>query len=273
MFEAPLTIHIIWIGGDIPKNRFENVLAIQRCQPENPVWFWAASRWADPRGRIPNGFAAIQRRVRGTGIVLKDVYDEADTVVSNYFLKEAGYNTRHTTLQDKACWANFGTASDLLRYHILHVHGGLYADSDLELKQRTRLSFEDVNQRLAASPIGILLHNRGKPQNATNDLIVAPARAPFLGDLIAHCQRQLDVLYRDMSRLLDYESTEGGLHSPRSIETMMTTGPESVREFIRTAMAEQVRANADNFWKTCSIQIPEIDLAGMASGSEQTWLK
>ncbi len=293
----PKIIHFIWIGASMPGSGKTNVLAWKKRNPTAKIWLWSDSRWRDRTNSIQNGFADMAAWAGEHEITIKDISADA-SVFTEHYKKEAGYIKRAPT-DTNDTWTNFGTASDLARYSILSKYGGIYSDSDLGFRENTGQHesgssspqaeqpdiFEEVKKKIYKT--GMLTHNRTEAKKAANDLIAALPGAENIGLINANAEKKLNALYQDGERLKEYPDLEGGLFSARGLETMGSTGPEGMREALRTnsrtrgvpgsipvgnrkyfSEAMENKISADDL----SIKVPSLAVSDF-EGSDMSWLK
>lgn len=293
----PRIIHFIWIGASMPASGKANVLAWKQRNPAAQIWLWSDSRWHDRTNRIQNGFGEMSAWAGENGIVIKDIAADA-SIFTPHYQKEAGYVKRSPT-DPNDTWTNFGTASDLARYSILSKYGGIYSDSDLGFREKDAESepkgdaateeepdiFEEVKKKIYKA--GTLVHNRGQLKNITNDLIASLPGAENIGLIGSNAEKKLDLLYQSDERLKEYPDIKGKLHSPRSLETMSTTGPEEMRSVLRVGSRRRgIPANISHENKKyfnadlesgmslddLSIRIPSLKVSDF-EGSDMSWLQ
>jgi hypothetical protein len=294
----PKIIHFIWIGASMPEKGKTNVLAWKKRNPTAQIWLWSDSRWHDRTNHIQNGFGSMSGWAAERGITIKDISADSG-VFTEHYKKEAGYTKRAET-DPNDTWTNFGTASDLARYSILSKYGGIYSDSDLGFRENAGQSessggsaqaeqqpdiFEEAKRKIYKT--GMLTHNRSEPKKAANDLIASLPGAENISLISANAEKKLNELYADGERLKEYPSIEGRLHSPRALETMMSTGPEEMRAVLRTnskirgipgnvspenrkyfSGAAENKISADDL----SIKVPSLAV-GDFEGSDMSWLQ
>lgn len=295
----PKIIHFIWIGASMPGSGKANVLAWKQRNPAAQIWLWSDSRWHDRTNKIQNGFGEMSAWAGENGIIIKDISADA-SIFTPHYQKEAGYVKRSAT-DPNDTWTNFGTASDLARYSILSKYGGIYADSDLGFRANAGTGesepkgdaaqaeepdiFEEVKKKIYKT--GLLTHNRTEAKKAANDLIAALPGTVNLGLITAYAERKLDELYADPGRLESYPNTEGGVHSDRGIETLISTGPEGMRDALRTNnrvrnVPRDISAEDRKYFSAgmenkisaedLSIKVPSLKVSDF-EGSDMSWLK
>ena len=295
----PKIIHFIWIGGSMPGSGKTNVLAWKERNPAAQIWLWSDSRWRDRTNHIQNGFGDMSVWAGEHGIIIKDISAD-NSIFTEHYQKEAGYIKR-APADPNDTWTNFGTASDLARYSILSKYGGIYSDSDLGFRKNTEEGgasggsaevehpdlFEEVKKKIYKT--GMLTHNRSEAKKATNDLIASLPGAENISLISANAEKKLNELYADGDRLKEYPDASGDnpLYSPRGLETMGSTGPEGMRETLRTnsrtrgiprnipmgnkkyfSEAMENKISADDL----SIKVPSLAVSDF-EGSDMSWLK
>lgn len=291
----PRIIHFIWIGASMPASGKTNVLAWKQRNPAAQIWLWSDSRWHDRTNRIQNGYGEMSAWAGENGITIKDISADA-SIFTPHYQKEAGYVKRSDT-DPNDTWTNFGTASDLARYSILSKYGGIYSDSDLGFREKEEESepkgeaeaepdiFEEVKKKIYKT--ALLTHNRTEAKKAANDLIAALPGAENLALITTYAEKKLDELYKDPDRLKTYPNTEGGVHSDRGIETLISTGPEGMRDALRTNYRERkiprnIAEGDEKYFSApmenkispddLSIKVPSLKVSDF-EGSDMSWLK
>ncbi|MGW2180952.1 glycosyltransferase [Streptomyces sp. NPDC001732] len=111
--EIPRELHFIWIGGDIPAAALTNIF--DWTQKANSAG-WKTNLWTDGNTKLSFSSGA---RIRVTaGLMRRTIEDAVDPRLSaTYSVASKG--------------RAYPFASDLARYSILKMHGGVYADVDL----------------------------------------------------------------------------------------------------------------------------------------------
>jgi hypothetical protein len=285
----PNIIHFVWIGGNLPEERLNNIKQWKENHRGYAIWVWSDSSWQDPQGKIKNGYRIMKLKLEDFGAELKDISGDARFYTEHY-KKEAGLIKRANN-DPNYSWTNFGTSSDLLRYYILYAYGGIYADSDLAYKvikgETNSTTVTDKSLDLIAlnskinkhrnersgNPIQLFLHQRDSNSisRLTNDLIVSPHKNDVLQYIIEHAHTNLNNLYNDKKRLENYPDTSGQLYSSRSLETQRTTGPEAVRQYVENYYKEKSGQRIP--WVSIALHFAALDLTGIGAGSGQTWLQ
>ena len=131
-YEIPKIIHFIWAGGAdlMPADNIETVAKWLRANPHFNVHFWIAQRPNEPIDILKNQYVMYFRQCGLASqeidrIHLMDVA-KIPELATNERLKKCIY------YEMERLRANYGASSDLLRYLICYLYGGVYVDSDVE---------------------------------------------------------------------------------------------------------------------------------------------
>lgn len=204
--ELPRKFHYIWVGGDIPK---EYLIAMQRLSLVAEENKFEVNLWVDNEKNFINTIRAITKdsilmpkskkmlgiHVRNINELPDRLQKETGLFKSNRYLRKYIEFINREMIGNK----NLAAASDLLRYAILYLEGGYYADTDTlflldktskllarksipEMKDaplygfRSRITFENfLKNGYSSFTTGI---------NGSNDLIAAMAKHPVLRNAV-----------------------------------------------------------------------------------------
>lgn len=131
IYAIPKQIHLIWIGGKLPKKYLENLNNLtQLCKNMHPVF--AVNIWTDQGSRNSNNTQFQQI----SGLNIKNLETEllANVRGNNSIYTETEKNSFFKwILFEYLPPANYAAISDLLRIEILRQYGGMYLDVDVAI--------------------------------------------------------------------------------------------------------------------------------------------
>lgn len=146
--EIPKVLHYIWLGGHLPVKYFEDIsfFANQMKKISGITLLWTDRQNVDPKQR---------EWLEQNSLYLIPIA----SVFSNPKMMSTYYHFRASL---NAIPSNYGEASDLLRYEILHYFGGYYLDCDVKMSD---IDFPSLTLKGANPIFGFVCGYSSYPRN------------------------------------------------------------------------------------------------------------
>lgn len=244
--KVPKIIHYIWLGGPIYREYWLTITKMATIARANgyKVWVWVDnSRNLKRLKTKPNseiGISNAKRVLRNNdtydhyinkikSIEIKSIYDFEKQTKELKDLPHNFYNNFWRSVKDEMVGLkNYGAASDLLRYFILYIYGGLYFDTD-EIIHSFGLKIPNI---------GTLILPYGFKNNLiANSILVSIKGHPLLMYILLSSLNALNTLnFEEKGIKRQYG---GSPYRSRKGFTIDTTGPPLL-VYCRKEFAEQL---------------------------------
>jgi len=174
----PRTLHLIWVGDDLPINYFKALNnAQQACQNAH----YTLNVWMDSSAREANGKELAEMQAT-EGFIVRETGEILDYIATTpSFTEDEKTQLLKALAFEYMSPPNYGAVSDFLRLLILYKEGGIYADFDIIPENFASIHLEESLPFTELSDIGIAHPDR------TNNLILSASEHPAL----RHCLQSM----------------------------------------------------------------------------------
>lgn len=116
--KIPALIHIMWLGGKLPREYEKYVASWRHYHPD-----WQIIFWTDNESNFDQGMVTVES------------FDKLIPLLTNNLYKNIVVDVRNLHFDNRIFYdraENYGEKSDILKWEIVYRLGGLYVDTDFE---------------------------------------------------------------------------------------------------------------------------------------------
>ncbi|MGY0215981.1 TcdA/TcdB catalytic glycosyltransferase domain-containing protein [Endozoicomonadaceae bacterium StTr2] len=132
MYAIPKYLHWIWLGGKLPRHHLNNMLKIMAANPDYQIFLWCNN------AGVYSDFTDLSDKLAISGASGRTHIHRISEVEAFRIRNRQGENLMPwlagiVARESQGVFPNFASASDILRFLILYLVGGVYLDVDIRL--------------------------------------------------------------------------------------------------------------------------------------------